>query len=349
MIKNIGKGDERLDNRYTIRKLSLLSGLSLHTLRYYEKEGILQQIGRSSNGHRIYEERDLAWVQLVAQLRKTGMPIRRLQQLAEWRSQGIGTLSDRRKILEQHREDLCQRIAEMQDSLAQMDRRIELYQALEHDADGMKAYYAQRAEHYEHIYFREDPIRKAELTAIANELCLALADKRILEIACGTGYWTHIAAQTAAHITGIDAAPETLEIAKAKGISPEKAAFFEGDAYELQRIAGAFDAGLAAFWFSHVPKAQIPDFLNGLHRRLGSGSIVFMTDNVLNPGIGGELVIKQGQADSYKLRELPDGSRHEIIKNYFTEKDLNEIFGPLSTELKITVGKCYWWLSYKVI
>lgn len=337
-----------MDNRYTIRQLSELSGLSVHTLRYYEKAALLQDIGRSGSGHRVYKDRDLAWIQLVARLRNTGMPISRLQQLAAWRAQGIGTLSDRRVILEQHREDLCRQLAEMQDNLLHLDREIELYQALENDDDTMKAYYAKRAEHYERVYYREDPVRKAELAAIERDLCRILTGKRVLEVACGTGYWSQKAVRTAAHLTGIDAAPETLQLAAHKGLPPQSATFLEGDAYKLEAVPGTYDAALAAFWFSHVPKARIADFLMGLHQRIGSGSVVFMADNVFNSGIGGELVVKPNEVDTYKLRELPDGGKHEILKNYYTENELYEKFEPVSTELNITMGECYWWMSYKV-
>ncbi|GAA3400349.1 MerR family transcriptional regulator [Paenibacillus hodogayensis] len=337
-----------MDNRYTIRQLSQFTGISLHTLRYYEKEGILQEIGRLRNGHRIYEERDLAWLQLVARLRKTGMSISHMKQLAEWRIRGAGTLSDRRSILEQHREKLQRHIAEMQDNLAALNREIELNQALDDDnSDILRAYYAQRAAHYERVYFRDDPVRQKELLAIENDLSRALTGKQVLEIACGTGYWTQKAARTA-HITGIDASPEALKIAMHKGLGPEQATFLDGDAYTLQAVPGTFNAALAMFWFSHVPKSQILSFLNGLHQRIEARAVVYMADNVLNPGIGGELLVKPGKADTYKRRELPDGSKHEILKNYYTPKELRDIFEPFSTELNITVGDCYWWLSYRV-
>lgn len=345
-----------MDNQYTIRQLSQLSGLSAHTLRYYEKAGLMQAIARTGNGYRVYEERDLAWVQLLHQLRTTGMPIRQLKQLADWRSQGSGTLADRRVMLEKHREEVRRHMEELQASLVQIDRKVELYRALEKqpslrqfDEDNtMKAYYAQRAEHYERIYYRDDPVRQAELRAMEQVLTRELAEKRVLEVACGTGYWTATAAGTAAHITATDATPETLDIARNKTLPAHKVDFVQGDAYELQAVPRTFNAALAMFWFSHVPRSRISGFLDQLHRRIGSGAVVVMADNTLVPGIGGKLVVKPGEADTYKLRELQDGTKHEVLKNYFTEQQLRDLFEPLSTELSIEMGECFWWLSYKV-
>ncbi|MCZ8514561.1 methyltransferase domain-containing protein [Paenibacillus filicis] len=345
-----------MDNKYSILQLSKLSGLSTHTLRYYEKAGLLDGIGRSGSGYRVYQERDLAWVQLLAQLRKTNMPISRLQQLARWRTEGSGTLADRRQVLEQHREEVRLHIEELQMSLRQLERRIGLYQALEQDAPpaadgedaGMKAYYAQRAEHYERIYYRDDPIRQTELAAMEADLCRTLADRRVLEVACGTGFWTQKAVRTAACVTATDVTPETIAIARSKAMPADKVTFLEGDAYRLQEVPGSFDAALAMFWFSHVPKAQIPIFLEGLHSRIGPGEVMFIADNMFIPGIGGELIVRPGEADTYKQRELTDGSKHEVLKNYFTEQELEELFGPLATELRITMGECFWQVSYTI-
>lgn len=337
-----------MDNRYTIRQLSQLSGLSLHTLRYYEKAGLLQGVGRSGSGHREYRERDLAWAQLVAGLRKSGMPISRLRQLAEWRDLGNEAGAERRRLLEAHRDELRRQLAEMRDNLAFVERKLELVQALEERENTLPAYYAQRAEHYERVYHRGDPVRQAELGAVERDLRERLEGRRVLEIACGTGYWTAKIIGSTSHITAIDATAEVLSIARHKGLDRQKAVFLPGDAYRLEEVPGAFDAALAAFWFSHVPKRRVREFLNGMHRRIGPGAVVCMVDNVLNPGIGGELVVKPGEADTYKLRELADGSRHEVLKNYYTAQELTDLLGPLSSELVITVGDCYWRLSYKV-
>jgi hypothetical protein len=87
--------------------------------------------------------------------------------------------------------------------------------------------------------------------------------------------------------------------------------FLLGDAYKLDSVQGRYDFGL----FSHIPRNKIDDFLSGFHKKLQPGSKVFMADNVYVPGRGGELMTKEDSEDTYKLRQLDDGTQYEIIKN----------------------------------
>jgi ubiquinone/menaquinone biosynthesis C-methylase UbiE len=209
-------------------------------------------------------------------------------------------------------------------------------------------YYRQRAQEYEQIWHRDDPVRRGEQAEIAGALRDSFRNRRVLEVACGTGYWTQFVAEVADHITAIDAAPETLEVARAKEWPRGNVEFIEGDAYALQSISGSFNGGLANFWFSHIPKVRITEFLDGFHRRLGPGSVVFMADNMIVPGVGGELVKREGCEDTFKLRTLADGSKHEVLKNYFTVRELEQILSPHAQDLRIQMGKCFWWVKYLV-
>jgi hypothetical protein len=102
------------------------------------------------------------------------------------------------------------------------------------------------------------------------------------------------------------------------------------------------------FWFSHVPRTRLPEFLAAFHRRLGAGAVVFMTDNVDVPGVGGELVRPADSEDTFKLRKLQDGSTHRIIKNYYEDLELRQVLGPHCVRLKVHFGTAYWWVCYEV-
>ncbi len=208
----------------------------------------------------------------------------------------------------------------------------------------MKEYYSKRAPEYEGIYHRDDPVRQYEQERIKSELQAVFNRKSVLEIACGTGYWTETIAAVARETTGIDASAAVLEIARSKGIP---ARFIIGDAYELSAVDGNFDAGCANFWLSHVEKANIGKFLHGLHDRIGSGSPVFMADNVYLEGLGGTLIRKPGAPDTYKLRQLQDGTTHEIVKNYYSADELKNMFKDFADELHVEIGRCFWWIKYK--
>lgn len=209
----------------------------------------------------------------------------------------------------------------------------------------MQEYYNRRAREYEAVYHRDDPIRQRELAEMETAIQKVMRGKRVLEVACGTGYWTERAVKTAEHITAIDAAPETLEIARAKKLPSDKVDFHLGDAYRLDGT-GTFDAGLAMFWLSHVPKARIDEFLRGFHVVLEKGSTVFMAENMLQAGIGGELIRKPGIEDTFKRRTLADGSVHEVLKNYYDRSELEALLSPFSTDLRVEMGTCFYRVRY---
>jgi SAM-dependent methyltransferase len=173
-----------------------------------------------------------------------------------------------------------------------------------------------------------------------------MQNRRVLEVACGTGFWTQRAAKTAAHILATDATVEMLEIARAKAL-PASVEFRVADAYALEKLSGTFDAGLAMFWFSHIPKARIATFLRGFHAALGNDATVFMGDSMYVEGVGGEVVQKPGMTDTFKIRTLADGSEHEVMKNYYEKEQLAVLFTPLVEDFRVEVRNCFWWVEYR--
>ncbi|UUZ81641.1 methyltransferase domain-containing protein [Paenibacillus sp. P26] len=218
--------------------------------------------------------------------------------------------------------------------------------ALNRETALLQEYYGARAYEYERIYHRNDPDFQQELAILSQQMTGTLLNKSVLEVACGTGYWTERAVKAAKRIVGIDIRPEVLQIAREKGSPEDKVRFELGDAYKLASVPGEFDAGLANFWFSHIPRNRIDDFLTGFHDRLGTGAAVFMADNVYVEGRGGELIVKEDSEDTFKLRELADGSKHEIVKNYYSKEELQRIFKPHAKNLDIFVGSSFWYVSY---
>ena len=82
------------------------TGVSIDTLRYYEREGLLQ-VERSASGHRCYRESDLEWIRVLTRLRDTGMPIRRMREFAALVRGDESNLAERVRLLEAHREEVC--------------------------------------------------------------------------------------------------------------------------------------------------------------------------------------------------------------------------------------------------
>jgi DNA-binding transcriptional MerR regulator len=115
----------------TIGQVAAASGVSTHTLRYYEQAGLLRAIGRNAAGHRLYAPADLDWLQFVMRLKATGMPVAGMQAFAGLRAAGEATLGARREMLAAHREAVLARIAELQSNLAAITDKIAHYEAIE--------------------------------------------------------------------------------------------------------------------------------------------------------------------------------------------------------------------------
>src|SRR3954471_23313274 len=169
--------------------------------------------------------------------------------------------------------------------------------------DAIIDYYSQRAPEYEEIYKREDPARQKELEQLSGKLIDAVSARTVLELACGTGYWTRIMAPVATSLTALDASLEMLEFARTKVELCGKVQILPGDAYKPAAVPGKFDAAVAMFWFSHVPRSRNDEFLTALNEKLGSGAVIFIADNVYVPGLGGELAHDTPSLDTYKLRK----------------------------------------------
>jgi SAM-dependent methyltransferase len=212
----------------------------------------------------------------------------------------------------------------------------------------LQEYYNRRAPEYEEKYRRADPVRQAEQSELADHIRRTFVGKRVLEIACGTGFWTREAASVAKHVVATDASEEMLAIARQKSVPYGNIEFRLADAYDLHSVRGDFDGGLANFWLSHVRKADLARFLDGFHSRLSPGAAVLMADDVFVQGVGGEYVELPGDEDTYKKRKLRDGAEYVIVKNYYTDGALRDLFASYADELHVHVGVCHWWVSYFV-
>jgi len=212
--------------------------------------------------------------------------------------------------------------------------------------ENLLAYYTQRAREYEQIY--EKPERQSDLGQLRSWVCETLAGHQVLEIACGTGYWTAIVAPVAASITASDASTESLALAALKEYPPGRVRLVEADAYGLEQVAGEFTAGLAAFWWSHVPREQQSVFLTGLHRRLRKGALVVLMDNRFVPGSSTAISRRDPAGNTYQERRLADGRTCEVLKNFPDRTELQAVFATVADELLITELPYYWTVRYRV-
>jgi ubiquinone/menaquinone biosynthesis C-methylase UbiE len=132
----------------------------------------------------------------------------------------------------------------------------------------------------------EKPERQADLASLKTWLQEETAGQDVLEIACGTGYWTQVCATRARSVLAVDVAEETLAMARAREYPFGKVRFGQADVYQLEDVPGQFTAGLASFWWSRIPPERQAGFLEAWHRRLGSGARALFMDHRHAEGSG---------------------------------------------------------------
>ena len=113
---------------YSIGEFSRLTGLGIHTLRYYEQERLIMP-HRSASNRRCYSDQDAAWISFIKRLKDTGMPIKEIQRYAELRAMGEPTLNARMEMLIAHRNNLNKQIQQLQDHRAKLDEKIVSYRS----------------------------------------------------------------------------------------------------------------------------------------------------------------------------------------------------------------------------
>ncbi|MGP3685880.1 MerR family transcriptional regulator [Streptomyces sp. IBSNAI002] len=113
--------------RYTISEVEARTGLTQHTLRWYERIGLMPHVDRSHSGQRRFSDKDLDWLAFVGKLRATGMAVADMVRYAELVREGEHTLDERRELLEATRRDVRARLSELTDALAVLDYKIDFY------------------------------------------------------------------------------------------------------------------------------------------------------------------------------------------------------------------------------
>jgi DNA-binding transcriptional MerR regulator len=113
-----------METALTIQQVAKQTGLSIDTLRYYERIRLLEPVGRAQNGHRRYTQQDIDWIDLLIRLRNTGMPRAQMVRFAQLRRQGLATLTERCLMLEQHQHSLEQHMQELEQHMVSLQHKI---------------------------------------------------------------------------------------------------------------------------------------------------------------------------------------------------------------------------------
>jgi demethylmenaquinone methyltransferase/2-methoxy-6-polyprenyl-1,4-benzoquinol methylase len=186
-------------------------------------------------------------------------------------------------------------------------------------------YYRARAKEYD-----ESISGASELFEAGKSLLLELGNfDSVLELACGTGYWTETLLKMGSAVTALDAAPEMLEIARAR-LGSERIRYQHADLFKWQPVE-EFDLVFFANWLSHVPPDALDDFFARVRRSLRrSGSVAILDQHA--PSIADEVIAKE---DIYAVRPLEDGRKFTIVKAFYDLKELESKLNKFGFEVVI--------------
>jgi ubiquinone/menaquinone biosynthesis C-methylase UbiE len=203
-------------------------------------------------------------------------------------------------------------------------------------------YYHHRAPEYEQIYYRDVPQRQAELAAEKTRLIALVRDREVLDLACGTGYWLEGMAAVAKSIVATDINRAMLSEARTKSCDGT-IDFVQADLNHPPATAGSFDIVSLGFWFSHHPRQDYDAFFDTILTPLKPDGRIWMIDN--NPPAEGatrEPVGADEHGNNFTRRYLDNGEAYVILKNYFSENDLQGLFSSRFQVERLTFGECYW-------
>ena len=207
-------------------------------------------------------------------------------------------------------------------------------------------YYRERALTYDKIYAL--PERQCDLNWLRSWVRRHVRKATVLDVAAGTGYWTHVAAKSANQILSTDFNIETLNVAAQRG-SYSNVLFSSADAFMLPVRPGEFDVLMAHFWWSHVANERRYEFLKGAISCLKPNAKLLLIDGRRSPrSRDGSTFRRDHHGNRYELRIGREGEIYEIIKNYTSTGALVKFLSPYCNRIRVTGLENFWALSARV-
>lgn len=206
----------------------------------------------------------------------------------------------------------------------------------------MAAYYALRNNFDEEDV--ENPDAMDDLDQIMDRLLELMSAQRVLELACGDGYWTDELAECAESVMATDINPSLLEMAKSRELPEDVVQFAVMDACEPQ-IDGDFSACFAGFWWSHVKRQDQLDVLKRMRDVVGKDSLLMLIDNSFVETEKTTIARTDLDGNTYQIHALPNGERYEIVKNFPTDSTLRKRFSSILRDMRIQRYEHYWMLT----
>lgn len=175
----------------------------------------------------------------------------------------------------------------------------------------------------------------------------ALSNRRVSELAAGTGFWTQRYADDATSVMATDINDSTLALARHRRAWPGSIQFASSNAFELQHIEGAFDAVFAAFLWSHIPVDQLDDLLAGIVQRVDPGAVIVFTDNNYVHGSNHPIARTDEHGNTFQQRRLSNGSEWEVLKNFPDTTTLTETLSRFGRSVEVHKLQYFWMAQFE--
>ena len=209
----------------------------------------------------------------------------------------------------------------------------------------MLDYYNKRLQEYETVYTK--PERQADLNALLSRLQTDVSRREVLELACGTGWWTERLAAHAASWIATDADTGALDIVQHKAIQGLSATTTL-NAYQPS-VSTPVDCVFAAHWYSHLRLDERSIFFRSVHGCLKPGGRLIMLDNNFVSGSSTAISRTDIEGNTYQTRKLKDGSLHEVLKNFPDQQQLatsgKPYFEKIAFNNELTLNTIYYWYA----
>jgi len=204
-------------------------------------------------------------------------------------------------------------------------------------------YYAVNADNYDQIYAVEETFD--DLDDLQELIAELLEGHKVLELACGTGYWTELIADVADSVYATDIVPEMIALAETRGLDEDIVSFGEMDAMDLPQAEGEYTAVFAAGWWSHVKREDQEKYLKQIRAKLGKDILLVLLDYSYVDGFTTPIARTDQEGNTYQILSADDGERYEVLRNYPKDSYLRKRLAPHAREVRIERMAHYYLLS----
>ncbi|MDL2355031.1 MAG: class I SAM-dependent methyltransferase [Pseudomonadota bacterium] len=206
-------------------------------------------------------------------------------------------------------------------------------------------FYAKSASLHDRVY--DKPELQSDLAAMHAHVAEVVRGHAVLELACGTGYWTGVIAASAHSVVATDINPEMIAIAQLRDLPADKVQLRVADAWHLPDDLGSFTAVFIGLWWSHVARELQEKFLAHLRSKVGD-ILVVLLDEAYVEGSSETVARTDMEGNTYQIRVAPDGERYEIPKTYPSDSALRKKLASSVREIKIVRLEYFWMLTCRL-